>query len=204
MNTSERRQFFRTPCEVIIDCRTVDSYTAQHDRARDQFDETDDLALLAEFHQIDKQSQQLVRGLDSSQRNLLDYLELINRKVNCLAKSVIAQNQSLASLPRQHVNLSESGVCFESQRSLYKGSTLALRIVFLPHYLCVVLFAQVRRCESIRQKSVKQAPKDDRHHIAAEFLSLAEPERQLIAQQIMAAQLVAQRKAKDSQTPASD
>jgi len=204
MSNTERRQFFRANCYALIDSKQVDKTTCAQTPIEEIFADNHDLDVLNEFQQIDQECTQIARNLNKLDRNLLDYLDLTQRKINRLSQLVLAHLPGLNSLPRQPINLSEAGVAFCSDRLFYLDAILALRLVFLPHYQSVVLFAKVVRCEASEGSNGSDSltNKRDTYHIALEFLPLTEPTRRVIAQQVLRVQREAKLKAgSDSANP---
>ncbi len=199
MTQTERRQYYRTQCEAILELETVDDADLSNSRPQEHFQYGESLDFLSSFHQLDKQAAHLAQSLRANQpgdnqKTLLDYLDIINRKTTCLAHSVAAQQANFNPQALIPINLSESGLCFQSQHAYPTQTKAATRLVFLPHYLSVAVFAQVIRCD--QQDCADPIGKSDAFHIALEFLHMNEKDRQIIAQQVMAAQLIAQRQAK--------
>ena len=189
MADNERRQFFRTGCDVLLDVKPVDKETAEKTSAEEIFSDGNDFTLLGEFQQLDQHCLQLSANLGKLDKNLLDYLSLTQRKINQLSQIVMARLPDLNALPRQRVEISENGVSFCGDRFFYLDSILALRLVFLPDYQSVVLFGKVVRCEqgAARAATTPMAGRD-LYHIAAHFLPLTESSRRVIAQQVLKAQ----------------
>ena len=190
MPDNERRQFFRANCYALIDCKQVDKSTIAQTPIEAVFTENKDLDLLNELQQIDQDCAQIATHLNKLDHNLVDYLDLTQRKINRLSQLVLAHLPGVMTLPRQAISLSEAGVAFGSDRLFYLDAILALRLVFLPQYQSVVLFAKVVRCDpsSASNESDSQSPKRDSYHIAVEFLPFAESTRRVIAQQVLRVQ----------------
>jgi len=191
MSNDERRQFYRAHRHAMVEYKQVDKSMIGQSPATSVFTQQGDFDLLSEFHRLDQECAQVVRSLNKVDKNLFDYLELTQRKVNQLSQIVMAHLPGLTDLPSQSISLSENGIGFCSDRFFYLDSILALRIVFLPHYQSVITFAKVVRCEASTAKipsANPQTSKRDIYHIAVEFLPLAEPSRRVIAQQVLRAQ----------------
>lgn len=179
----EKRNYFRINQDVLFDYQTVDAYTANNDEAQDQFDDALPVQLFSAFRQIDKQNQDIARSLAENQRPVLDYLNGLNRKIDLLARELVGQNAGDRH-NKTKINLSEGGLAFLADKPLYKGTFIALRLVFLPSYTGVILFAQVIRCEPT---------KSDNHHIAAKFHRISETQQQVLAKTILDTQLADKR-----------
>lgn len=206
MINSERRQFFRATCRAVIELREVDDKALTDNRPHTFFNHGESLDFLSQFHQLDKQAAHLSQSLRAGNQNaplhneqkaLLDYLDIINRKTSCIAQSIAAQQSISSQQTEKQISLSENGLCFQSQQSFAKSTLVAARLVFLPNYFSVSTFARVVRCDGHDNvDEIDQAGKSDPYHIALEFEQIGEADRQIIAQQVMAAQLNAQREAK--------
>ncbi len=174
----EKREYYRIDKQVQLQLRPVDAFTANNGEAHDCFDNTYSLSLLAQYHELDQQAQGLLKEIRASQPAIARYLQNLNKKFELLNRELVAlqrQNQH-GEKELTPINLSEGGLSFASDKALYKDSFVALRLVFLPEYTGVVLFAKVVRCE--QQKS-------DTYHIAAKFHRSSELQQQMLARQIL-------------------
>lgn len=183
----EKRSFFRVRDDISLDYRVVDTHTASSEDPTTLFPESAALNLFAEFRRIDGESDQILHSISEQNRLVADYLVGVNRKINLLAQEILADRQANSPGSSTKVNLSEGGIGFGSDKAIYKSSYIALRLMFLPAYVGVVLFAQVIRCEA----------KKDGYQIAAKFHRLSDQQRQVLSKQIMQAQLAAKRRARD-------
>lgn len=181
---TEKRNFFRVNHDVLFDYHGVDAYTANNDDPKDQFDNELPVQLFTAFRQIDKHNQEITRALDGNQKPLLEYLHGLNRKIELLARELVSHK-----VPDQQkkakINLSEGGMAFLAEKALYKDTFIAIRLVFLPSYTGVILFARVIRCEP---------HKGDSHHIAVKFHRISVTQQQLLAKTIMDTQLSSKRR----------
>lgn len=176
----ERRDFFRVSQDVIFDYKIVDAFTAENDSPEIEFEDSVSLSLLNELRRLDRDNIQTLRLLTEKNRLLGDYLQTLSSKIDLIARhTLFAQDGANRDRPKTRINLSEEGVAFMAERALYKGNFLALRLIFLPNYAPVVVFAKVIRCD----------PKDNSYQVAAKFYRLADKDRQELSRQIMKAQV---------------
>jgi len=181
----ERRDFFRVNQDVIFDFKLVDAFTAENDHASAEFDDSVSLGLINELRRLDHDSVQTLRALSAQNHLLGDYLQTLSSKIDLIARhTLFATDRSMADTSKTRINLSEDGIAFLADRAIYKGNFLALRLIFLPNYVPVVIFAKVIRCEA----------KDSKYQVAAKFYRLADKERQELSRQILKTQ-VSQKKA---------
>jgi len=176
----EKRDFFRVNQDLIFDYKLVEAFAAENDTPEIEFDDSVSLNLMNELRRLDHDSLQTLRLLSEKNRLLGDYLQNLSSKIDLIARhSLFAQDSSAQDKPKTRINLSEEGIAFIADRAVYKGNFLALRLIFLPHYAPVIVFAKVIRCE----------PKDSRYQVAAKFYRLANKDRQELSRQILRAQV---------------
>jgi len=174
---AERRNSYRVTHDVIFDFRQIDTNTAEQIDPEQAMDDGVAMHLVSELRRIDRDAQQLLKIISDKQRLLADYLQKLNSKIDLIARhAVFASSTSSHAL---RLNISESGVAFRSNRALYKGNFLVLRMIFLPSYTPVVVFGVVSRCES----------DNEAFRVAAKFHRLRDQDRQELARQILKAQV---------------
>jgi hypothetical protein len=188
--TQEKRSFFRITDDLILDYRQVDGYTADSEKPENLFPDSASLSLFAEFKRIDSESAQLLTAIGEDNRALADYLATLNRKIELLTQNVMADQHQNDSIKPTRVNISEGGIAFQTDKALYKGSHIALRLMFMPSFVGLSTFAKVIRCEEQSQ---------DQFHIAAKFHRLSSTHQQILSRQIMQQQIVAKRQSEQSQ-----
>lgn len=180
-NNSDKRDFFRVSQDVLFDYKIVEAFTAENDEPDGQFEDGKSMSLLDELRRLDRDGLQALKIISEKNRLLGDYLRNLSQKIDLLARHTLfgKEDSTGDQQPTMRVNLSEDGLAFASERAIYVGNFLVLRLIFLPHYQPVVTFAQVVRCEQ----------KGETYQIAARFHRLAEKDRQVLARQILKAQV---------------
>ncbi len=182
----ERRDFFRVSQDLIFDFKIIDTFTAEHSDPESEFTDSSSLHLLNELRRLDKDNGQALKLLSEKNRLLGDYLHSLDQKIDLIARHTLFVNSEQdRDKPTERINLSEDGISFVSNRAIYKGNFLVLRMLFLPHYVPVIIFAKVVRCDS----------KDNFYQVAARFHRMTEASRQELSRQILKAQ-VNQKKAR--------
>ncbi len=176
----ERRDFFRVSQDVLFDFKLVDVFSAENDTPEIEFEDSISLSLINELRRLDKDSAQTLRLLTEKNRLLGDYLQTLSSKIDLIARhTLFAQDGASGERPKTRISLSEEGMAFIAERALYKGNYLAVRLIFLPHYVPVVIFAKVIRCEA----------KENLYQIAAKFHRLSDKDRQELSRQILKTQV---------------
>lgn len=185
----ERRSTFRVNHDLIFDFRPVDNHTAEEQEPESAIDDSVALNMVAELRKIDREAQQMLKLISDKQRLLGDYLQKLSQKIDLVARHSLFSS-GLKNSP-ERINISEGGVAFRSDRALYKGNFLVLRMIFLPSYTPVIVFASVNRC-------VEEG--DDGYRIGATFHRLREQDRQELARQILKAQVSNRKRSSTSES----
>lgn len=182
---SERRSFFRIDESIALEYKEVDEKTANAQDAEKLYHDAADIKLYAELKKIDSDAAQLLYQIKDSNRALGDYLHNMNRKIELLSQRLMAEHkpEALTQITRQ-VNLSEGGIAFGSEKPIEKNHFIALRLIFLPSYAGLIIFAKVIRCDLSSAGD---------YEIAAKFHRVNNAQQQVIGQQIMRAQMAERR-----------
>jgi len=187
--TQEKRNYFRIQQDIQLEHQAVDAYTAKEGSIDSCFSGSESLQLFTQLRRIDQEAASLLQTISNHSRETAEYLQLINRKFELLAKQLISNSEPSADTHHSRVNLSEGGIAFYTDKPAYKDSYIALRAIFLPSYSSITAFAQVIRCDS---------NKNTPHQIAAKFIRLNTAERETISREIMRAQLKSARTQKQT------
>lgn len=178
--SADKRDFFRVSQDVIFDVKTAESYAAENEPAAKEFEDELSVSLIEELRRLDRDNVQTLKLLTEKNRLLGDYLQSLSQKIDLIARhALFAQDTDSSSRPTTRINLSEDGLAFLSERPLYKGSYIAVRLIFLPSYSPVITFAKVLRCDQ----------KEEKHQVAAKFYRLSDTDRQEISRQILKVQV---------------
>lgn len=189
-NNSEKRSYFRIKHDILLEYHVVDAKTASESDANDCFGDSQALEIFADFRQIDHDAAPILQEIASKDREVAEYLQLINRKFDLLAQNFSASSGKASSQKAARVDMSEGGIAFRSNKAIYSGSLIAVRVIFLPSYAGVSLFAKVVRCDS---------DSNGQQIIAAKFLKLSTAKREVIGREIMRTQQKIARAKKQAQ-----
>ena len=166
-----RRQYFRVVDNVSIEYRKID----EHHLAAEQFELLPEFGLISEFQLLDVESKHLLRSLTDKDKNLGQYLKILNKKLDALARVISLNHQVIPSESIAEVNLSEGGISLLSKKNFQKGDKLAIKLILFPNYSGLLLEGRVLSCSKA----------DSQYSLHIEFLDISEPHQQLIARHIM-------------------
>jgi len=189
-STPDKRSFFRVKSELALSYHNVDAFTAENGVIEEQFPEdSSNLTLFSELKRIDSEASTLLTQVAEQNRATADYLSLMNKKLDLITQQMVAEQYLDSHISPDHVNISEGGAAFKSQKSIYKGSHIAIRLLFTSSFTVIAVFARVIRCDKL---------KDDRYQIAVKFSHLSTAQQEVLAKHIMQAQLQAKRALQNS------
>jgi len=182
----ERRSYFRIDESIALEFREVPEITANTAAAELQFPNTNSLKLYSELRKIDAENSALFLQIREHNRNIAEYLQNLNRKIELVTQQLMSESKPLPPAKTiKQVNLSEGGIAFGSSQSLLPDTFVALRLIFLPSNSGLVVFAKIIRCEPSNTGE---------YQIAAKFHRINESQQQLIGQQIMRSQMAEKRR----------
>ena len=197
-HTVDARDSFRINHDVLFEHKMVEAYAAQHHDVHTELPPTQETNLLAQLQAINKNNQQALHVLSENNRLLGDYLQAMSEKIDLIAQHIAFHNSPEATPSHKNkekkeekkdthkttrINLGENGLSFFSNRALYQGNYLAIRVTFLPSYTTITTFATIVRCEPIH----------DEYKIAAQFYKLTEASRKEITREILRSQITRKR-----------
>lgn len=166
-----RRQYFRVIDHVSIEIAKID----EHHLAAEQFELLPEFGLISEFQLLDVESKHLLRALTDKDKNLGQFLKIMNKKLDALARVISLNHQIIPAASIKEVNLSEGGISLTSHDCYLKHDKLAIKLVLLPNYSGLLIEGRVLCCTKT----------DDSYSLHIEFLDISEAHQQLIARHIM-------------------
>lgn len=189
MTTHERRSYFRVDQDIMFEYRSADVHMVESDNPEAAFNDEISMQMISELRKIDRDANQTLKIISDKNRLLADYLQRLNHKIDLIARYSMFTAGS--DCKTQRLNLSEEGIAFVSNKVLYKGNFLALRLIFLPSYIPVIIFAKVIRCQS----------EGNDHKVAAKFHQLKDNDRQILVRQVLKAQVNDRKQQNKSENP---
>lgn len=182
----DKRDSFRIDEDLHFEFKQVSSSFVESSTIEEAFEDNDEsLQLINQLNKIDRESIQTLKILSDKNRLLGDYLSTLNKKIDVVGRYLAFNSEeSLRSRPKTRVSLSEDGLGFIANKSLYKDSLIAVRLIFLPNYAIANTFAKIVRC----------VQKDDKFQIAARFYKIFDKDRQVISRQVLKSQVKARKR----------
>ncbi len=115
---SERRLYFRIDDYLDLEYLSVDEHTVRATPPENLFPGSAALKAYAELKKIDSEASQLFYQIKDKDRQVAEYLHLLNRKIELLSQQLISE-------PRLHSQGGASGEPrIQQRRSLARGAVL--------------------------------------------------------------------------------
>lgn len=177
-----RRRFFRITDEVDLTYRVVDAHEiAKSSHITNHILGTCDLS--AALASITQESTKLVHRIEKKQPELIQYLKLLEEKIDLIAQAVLSDKLT-ESNNTSKINLSASGLAFQCHEVLPAGAFLELKMVLASIRVLLVTCCKVIQCEQRRTADGLPA-----FQISADFINLSEQDRDLLIQHLVKRQM---------------
>ncbi len=185
-SADDRRIFFRIDSELTLEYAHADTFHLNQRDPESYFPhQRHDIELFAQLNRLDKEAAVFMTTIAEQNRAVAEYLRLMNRKTDLVARRLLSIHHSQQEAEPQQVNLSEGGLAFVSHKAFYKDSHIALQLRFMEDYSTIACYAKIIRCDA----------KDEKHfHIACRFTHMEDIKQDVIARHIMLQQRNARRR----------
>jgi len=168
---ANRRQYFRLEDKASIEVTAMSNRLS----AEECFELGPEFGLISEFQLLDVESKHLLRAVTDKDKNLGQFLKIMNRKLDSLSSVLSLSNQAVPQSSIQEINLSEGGVSLSSDSHYQDGQKVAIKLILLPSYSGLILDGKVLSCIG-----------DDAPYVShIEFTHISDAHQQLIARHIM-------------------
>ena len=179
----DRRRYFRINDTVSLKYRVVQDIDIETEIKRTELEQNNLAELKNAFNCIQAKIMTKMERLEEVSPVVAEILGLFDKKIS-LIESMIMHNDDdkNAITETQQVNLSASGISFESNTPINVDVNLKMELVLFPEYQFIPVYAKVVDC----RKKV-----DDnlyRFNIAVDFIGISETDQETIMQHILSQQ----------------
>ncbi len=200
MTNKERRRFFRIDDEVNLYYRKVDENSpTKVDRISEQL--LSNCSLTSALEMVSQEARPLLVRIEKDNPEIAQYLKLIDTKIDLVSQAVMMQRSDLEETESRNVNLSASGLAFDSEEKLESGTYLEIKLLLLSCMAVIVTYAKVIYCQPWMQPEPGRA-----FRIGVDYVSIAEQDRELLIKHIVKRQmqLIRETRQTDSGSEASE
>ncbi|MCB1759144.1 MAG: PilZ domain-containing protein [Gammaproteobacteria bacterium] len=147
----DRREFFRIDDTVAMRYQSVPAAGLGKKLERYQKGLENEFTIMGNLAVISQEMSGVLRKIEHDTPDVARYLKALDRKVDLLGKAFLTWTSEMADQPASAVNLSASGMAFNTPDPVEIGTMLELKLL-LPHFTGLVLFAEVVACEQLPEQ----------------------------------------------------
>mgnify|MGYP000524081429 CR=1 FL=1 len=183
---TEKRRFFRVDDHIQINAKVVTSeYIDTH--FTEQGEHAHDGSLGAILDDLNHQGRLLLGRLERESANLVDYLTILDKKVNAISYAVLKETHDLSESNFVPVSLSASGAWMASAKAQRQGEWLQIKMLLPSLMTTIICYAQVIYCHD---NTSEEAEKESFPYIIGmEFTHIREEDRELIIKHVVKRQM---------------
>ncbi len=185
---NERRRYFRVEDEIVLAYRPMASGEAmESDEARKRLADT--FSLTANLDYLAQQSKSQLHRIQRSSPDVADYLETLEKKLDLIARALVMSQSEFVDQPTCHVNLSATGIAFDTQELLQEGDSLELKLVVPPALAGIVVYGRVVYC---------QQKEGGDYRVGVDFTEIQESDQEFLIRHVVQRQMADLREQKQN------
>jgi len=188
----ERRRFFRVDDEINLFYKKVE-YGSINKPAESNGDLLNSCSLAAALDTLNQESQVVLARVERSNVDIADYLKIMDKKINLVARSILMDSTELVDEQSRSVSLSASGVAFECEELLAEGDLLEIRLLLASSMAVIVCYGDV-----VYSHKKTEAGSKFSYVTGAAFKEIKEQDRELLIKHVVKRQMQQIRKHKES------
>lgn len=177
--SDERRRYFRIEDEIILSWHSITPEEKNKGVARFARGEVEYPDLAGMYLGLEADLSDMIQAVAAKDPNISNALELINRKLNLFIKKMPLDQltQTLLDEIPQPVNISASGLSFETAYQKTPGEDLKVEMVLLPEKFYILCYAVVIDCVPLEKTST--------YRMNVDFVTMRDEDTERLVQHIM-------------------
>lgn len=152
-NDDERRDFFRIDDQVFLKFTIISDTEYNKAPAFLENLHNSSFSLSADFATLNNNIHPVLNNINQLHPDIADYLEFLNSKIDSLSHLLLEKETSFDESLTTTVNMSASGISFETQSKLETGQLLKIELVLLPEKIGILVFGKVISHKQITENS---------------------------------------------------
>lgn len=190
MSNQERRRFFRIEDTVNLVYKNVDEQSVNV-LSHVSDDLLSNCSLRAALDSLSQEALILGARLEKNYSDLFEYLKILDNKINLLAQAFMVRDSQFDEHDTRNVNISASGLAFETNESLKAGQFLEIKVMLTSCMAVIVAYAKVIYC---RENDVGEYP----YFVGIEYVNMKDDDRELLIKHVVKKQMQQIRDSKHS------
>lgn len=175
----ERREFFRIDDTVTLSYQAVPPAALVKKLERLDKGLESEFSLMSNLSVITQEMAGVLRKIELNTPDVGRYLKSLDHKIDLLGRAFLAWTSDLADQPASSVNLSASGMAFDTEEPSAPGTILELKLL-LPSFTGLVIYAEVVACEKIEGADGEQV-----YQTRVNFSHLRDSDRDVLIRHVL-------------------
>ncbi|GJM04825.1 MAG: hypothetical protein DHS20C09_08160 [marine bacterium B5-7] len=179
----DRRQYFRIHDKVSLKYRVVQGVDIETEIKRTEHEQNNLAELKNAFNCITAKIMTKMDRVEEASPLVAEILGLFDKKISLIESMVMHKGDQKNSITEtQLVDLSASGMSFESNTPINEDVNLKMDLVLFPEYQFIPVYAKVVDCRKKMDDNLY------RFNIAVDFVGISESDQEIIMQHILSKQ----------------
>ena len=179
----DRRRFFRINDKVSLKYRVVQNVDIETEIKRSEHEKNNLAELKSAFNCIEAKIMSKMDRVEEVSPLVAEILGLFDKKLSLLQSMIMHNDDHDNSITEtQTVNLSASGIAFESNTPINEDATLKMEIILFPEYQFIPVYARVVDCKKKMDDNLY------RFNIAVDFIGICDSDQEMIMQHVLSKQ----------------
>jgi len=191
----ERREYFRVDDSVSLSFQVVPESSLQDRLEHLDKGLDDEFTVMANLAVISQEMAGTLRKIEGESPETARYLKALDNKIDLMGRAFVAWSSDLSDQPVDTVNLSASGIAFQTPEPIAVGADIELKLL-LPSFTGLLIYGEVVACEKV------DAPAP--YRVRVNFTHLREKDRDLLIRHILKRQSEMLRRRREQQDSATD
>ncbi len=191
--SDERRKYFRIDDHVMLKYRLVPEEEVQFTLDRLRTPLPNAFSLSSDFAELKQEMVVLKRSVERTSPQVAQYLALIDKKMDMVAKVLLIQNMGSDEHLWRKVNLGAGGMSFDSHVEISEGAVLEIKLGLLPSHAGLRTLGKVIRCS-------KRDENKTGYEVAVCFIHVRDSDRELLVQHVLWRQAQTLREQREGKT----
>lgn len=190
----DRRRYFRINDEVSLKYRVVQGLDINTEIIRTEHEQNTLAELKNAFNCIEAKIISKMPRIEEVSPLVAEVLGLFDKKLSLMESMILHKDdQENAITETQNVNLSASGMCFESNTPINEDVNLKMELILFPEYQFIPLYARVIDCRKKMDDNLY------RFNISVDFIGISESDQEVIMQHVLSRQAASIKKERAEQ-----
>jgi c-di-GMP-binding flagellar brake protein YcgR len=190
----DRRRYFRINDKVSIKYRVVQGIDIETEIKRTEHEQNNLAEMKNAFNCIEAKILSKMSRVEEVSPLVAEILGLYDKKLSLMQSMIMHNDDKENSITEtQQVNLSASGMSFESNTPINEDVNLKMELILFPEYQFIPLYAKVIDCRKKMDDNLY------RFNVAVDFIGICEKDQEIIMQHILSRQAAQIKKERDEQ-----